>query len=593
MKKIKNIVLGLSLLGMTASCVESTLDKTPELAFSEDNAFANFQVTQTYAFGFYTIFPGFDLSVPNSEWDGDLMMHNNSNQGSSWIWGRQIIPTTSGIWDFSFVRRVNIMLQNLDASDMSEAEKNHWRAVGYFFRAYDYYDKIAAYGDVPWIDRVLTDDDELLYAPRTPRAEVAQHILDDLLFAEENIMEPGTNGIPSNSISSDVVRAMISRFGLFEGTWRKYHGLQGAEAFLRASADAGEVLIANNPTLHSNYNELFNSADLAGVPGVLLYKSYENGVLTHVLTSRHRNSAGNWDITKRGADSYLMKDGQTRWNSDLFETDRDPYAEFRNRDLRMLYTITPPFRVKPVSGNRLAWDYSDDPKDREYIDFMQGISDATQKQLPSRNHAGYILRVSPHFRDFNEGDPYNVSRTGYKLFKYYNRLHDIQNNDFNDAPIFRMGEVMVNYAEAKWELGEFDQTVADATINMLRERGEVAPMEISAVGAEFDPTRDPEVDPILWEIRRERGIELMAEGYRFNDLRRWKKMDYTNDPKLGRWIVGADVNNRIPIQGGAAEGYIQFFPGTPPAWEDYQYLYPVPSQEIALNPNLEQNPGWE
>ncbi|GAB3651702.1 RagB/SusD family nutrient uptake outer membrane protein [Echinicola sediminis] len=580
--------------GLTLSCVESTLDKTPELVFSEDNAFENFQVTQTYAFGFYTAFSGYnDLGVINSDWNADLMMNNNSNQGASWIWGRETIPTTSGIWNFSFVRRVNIMLKNLEASNMTEAEKNHWRAIGYFFRAYDYYDKIAAYGDVPWIDRVLTDDDELLYAPRTPRAEVAQHILDDLLFARDNIMEPGTNGIPSNSISSDVVRALISRFGLFEGTWRKYHGLSGSDTFLRASADAGAELIANNPSLHPNYNELFNSASLAGVPGILLHKSYEVGVLTHVLTSRHKNSAGNWDITKRGADSYLMKDGQTRWNSPLFETDRDPYAEFRNRDLRMLYTITPPFRVKPVPGNRLAWEYSDDAKDREYIDFMETISDEAQKVLPSRNHAGYILRVSPHFRDFNEGDPYNVSRTGYKLFKYYNRLHDIQNNDFNDAPVFRMGEVLVNYAEAKWELGEFDQSVADMTINKLRERGEVSPMTVSAIGPDFDPTRDAEIDPVLWEIRRERGIELMAEGFRFNDLRRWKKMDYTNDPKLGRWIKAADVNNRIPIQGGAAEGYIQFFPGTPPAWEDYQYLYPVPSEEIALNPNLEQNPGWE
>lgn len=593
MKLLKNITICFSLAAASFGCVESTLDKSPELAFSEENAFENFQVAQTYAFGFYEIFPGYDLGPVNNEFNGDLMMNNNNNQGSNWIWGREVIPTTYSTWNFSFVRRVNIMLRNLDSSNMSEAEKNHWRAVCYFFRAYDYYDKLAAYGDVPWIDRVLTDDDELLYAPRTPRAEVAQNMLEDLLFAEENIMEPGTNGIPSNTISSDVVRALISRFGLFEGTWRKYHNLQGADTFLRASADAGAELIANNPVLHPNYNELFNSAALDGVPGVLLFKSYENGVLTHVLTSRHKNSAGNWDITKKGADSYLMKDGQTRWNSDLFETDQDPYAEFRNRDLRMLYTITPPFRVKPVSGDRLGWNYSDDAKDREYIDFMESINDASQKQLPSRNHAGYILRVSPHFRDFNEGDPYNVSRTGYKLFKYYNRLHDIQNRDFNDAPIFRMGEVLVNYAEAKWELGEFDQSVADMTINKLRERGEVAPMTVSAIGPDFDPTRDPEIDPVLWEIRRERGIELMAEGFRFDDLRRWKKMDYTDVPKLGRWIKAADVNNRIPIQGGADEGYIQFFTGTPPAWEDYMYLFPVPSQEIALNPNLEQNTGWE
>ncbi|EAZ83061.1 RagB/SusD family nutrient uptake outer membrane protein [Algoriphagus machipongonensis] len=592
MNLIKNIGLGLSVALLTFSCIEATLDKKPELAFSEDNAFENFQVSQTYAYGFYTIFPGYNLGKVNSDWDADLMMQNNTSQGSSWIWGRQTIPTSSSIWDFSFVRRVNIMLDNLEESNMTEAEKNHWRATCYFFRAYDYYSKISAYGDVPWIDRVLTDEDELLYAPRSPREEVAGNMMDDLLFAVDNIFEPGTNGVGTNTISSDVVRALISRFGLFEGTWRKYHGLSGGDDFLRESVKASEQLITNNPTLHPNYNEVFNSESLDGVSGILLFQRYDNGILTHYLTSRHRNSAGNWDITKRGADSYLMQDGQTIWNSPNFETDKDPYAEFRGRDLRMLYTITPPFRVKPVSGDRLAWEHSDDPKDREYIDFMDGISVPNQKVLPSRNHAGYILRVSPHFRDFNEGDPYNVSRTGYKLFKYYNRLHDIQNNDYNDAPIFRMGEVLINYAEAKWELGEFNQSVADMTINKLRERGNVAPLMVGEITADFDPTRDPEVDPILWEIRRERGIELMAEGFRFDDLRRWKKMDYTNSPKLGRWIVGADVNNRIPIQGGAEEGYIQFFNGNPPAWEDYQYLYPVPSEEIALNPSLEQNPGW-
>jgi len=592
MNSLKNIALGFSITLLLVSCVEDTLDKTPELAFSEDNAFENFQVAQTYAFGFYTVFPGYAPGVVDQDLNADLMMINNNSQGSDWIWGRQTIPTSTDIWNFEFVRRANIMLDNLDESSMTEAEKNHWRSICYFFRAYDYYAKIAAYGDVPWIDRVLSDSDEALFAARTPREEVANNMMEDLQFAVDHIFEPGTNGVATNTISSDVVRALISRFGLFEGTWRKYHGLSGEEEFLRASATASEELIANNPDLHPNYNEVFNSESLDKIPGILLFKRYENGILTHVLTSRHRNSAGNWDITKRGADAYLMQDGKTIWNSTAFETDKDPYAEFRGRDLRMLYTITPPFRVKPVSGDRLAWQHTDDPKDREYIDLLEGISSQNQKALPSRNHAGYILRVSPHYRDFNEGDPYNVSRTGYKLFKYYNRLHDIQNNDYNDAPIFRMGEVLVNYAEAKWELGEFDQSVADLTINKLRERGNVAPMNVGSITADFDPTRDPEVDPILWEIRRERGIELMAEGFRFDDLRRWKKMDYTNDPKLGRWIKAAEVNNRIPIQGGAAEGYIQFFPGNPPAWEAYQYLYPVPSEEIALNPNLEQNPGW-
>lgn len=589
---IKQCLLIATIMFGGSACIDNTLDKNPELSFTEENAFENFQVTQNYALGFYTRFQGYNLSIANSDWDGDLMMNNSSAQGSDWVWGRVVPPATSSTWNFSFVRQVNIMLQNLENSSMTDREKNHWRAVGYFFRAYDYYEKIAAYGDVPWIDRVLTDQDELLFAPKTPRDQVANQMLEDLLFAEANILEPGTNSIVGNSISQDVVNALISRFGLFEGTWRKYHGLSDSDKFLRASADASEKLIANNPTLHPNYDEVFNSASLDGMPGVLLFKRYEVGLTTHILTSRHRNSAGNWDITKKGADMYLLQDGQTRWNSDLFETDKDPYAEFRNRDRRMLYTLVPPFRVKPVSGSRQAWDYSDDPKDREYIDLMETISNSAQKFLPSRNHAGFILRVSPHYRDFNEGDPYNVSRTGYNLFKYYSRLHDIQNIDFTDAPIFRMGEVLVNYAEAKWELGEFDQTVADMTINKLRERGMVSPMTISEITSDFDPTRDPEIDPILWEIRRERAIELMAEGFRFDDLRRWKKLNYVESPKLGRWIVASEVNNRIPIQDGASEGYIQFFPGTPPTVPSHYYLYPIPTEELALNSNLVQNPGW-
>src|SRR5690606_8789152 len=148
------------------------------------------------------------------------------------------------------------------------------------------------------------------------------------------------------------------------------------------------------------------------------------------------------------------------------------------------YTIVPPFRVRSVPSDRLAWEPTDDPKDREYIDLMANLSSDIQKSLPSRNWAGFILRVFAHYRDFLEGDPYNASRTGYNLFKYYNRLHDIQNVDFSDAPIFRMGEVLINHAEAKWELGEFDQTVADQTINKLRERGQVAPLQVGEIGVD-------------------------------------------------------------------------------------------------------------
>lgn len=593
MNYLKSYIIVIMLFIGTLGCTDDLLDKTPQLSFSEENAFENFEITQTYALGLYQIFPGYNLGVINSDWNSDLMMNNSTTMDSDWLWERVTVPTSSSLWNFSFIRRVNIMLRGIENSTMTPIQINHWKSVGYFFRSYDYFDKLKAYGDIPWIDKVVSDtDEELLFGARAPRDQVAQNMLDDLLFAEANILKPGTNNIVSNSIDVHIVRALISRFGLFEGTWRKYHGLPDAEKYLRASAEASAKLIADHPNLYPNYNELFNSPSLKGVPGILLYKQYEPNVLTHILTSRHRNSAGNWDITKRGADKYLLTDGQTRWNSPLFETDKDPYAEFRNRDRRMLYTIVPPFRVIRVAGDNFSWLHTDNPDDREYIDLFNQISTETQKNLPSRNWAGFVLRVSPHYRDFNEGDPYNVSRTGYNLFKYYNRLHDIQNIDFSDAPIFRMGEVLVNHAEVKWELGEFNQSVADQTINKLRARGKVAPMHVNQITADFDPTRDPSVDPLLWEIRRERAVELMAEGYRFDDLRRWKKLhEYGAEEKLGRWLVRSTVNNRIRVQNDAAEGYISIF-GPPPGVPMHYYLYPVPSDQIVLNPNIEQNPGW-
>ncbi|WP_346238323.1 RagB/SusD family nutrient uptake outer membrane protein [Niabella insulamsoli] len=576
-----------------SACVKSTLDKKPTLSFFEDNAFQTFDLAQTYSFGFYTAFDGYDLAHINNEWNADLVMNNSAAQGSNWIWNRMTIPTSDPLWNFATIRRVNIMLKNIDNSLMTEEEVNHWKSIGYFFRAFDYYAKIAAFGDVPWIDQVVTEQDEnLLFGERTPRDVVANNMLTDLLFAETHIMEPGTKGIVPNSVGVGAVRALISRFGLFEGTWRKYHGLGDANKFLQASADASKKLIDANPELHPNYDEVFNSESLAGVKGIILYKQYDQGVLTHVLTSRHKNSAGNWDVTKKGADSYLLQDGKTRWNSPLFTTDKNPYDEFRNRDRRMLYTIVPPFRVNKVSGNQLAFTYTSNPADREYIDLFASISDERHKSLPSRNWAGQVLNVSPHFRDFNEGVPFNVSRTGYFTFKYYNRFHDIQNQDFSDAPIFRMGEVLVNYAEAMFELGQFNQAVADLTINKLRARGAVAAMKVAEITAGFDPTRDPEVDPVLWEIRRERGVELMLEGFRFDDLRRWKKMSYASEEKLGRWIKKSDYGNKLKTQDNAAEGYIVNF-GKPPAFPDYYYLYPVPSNQIVLNPKIQQNPGWK
>lgn len=235
---------------------------------TEATAFKTNDNFKTYAWGLYEYFNGFPTDggyTPaniSSEYDTDNIIYANSGGESDYAYQLKKLPATSDSWSFTYIRRVNIMLQNIDGSSMSDVDKDHWRSVGYFFRALRYFDMMAAYGDVPWIDKVLDDTDtEELYCERTPRDEVAKHILEELQWAEEHIKEDGTG---TNTINVHVVRALISRFGLFEGTWRKYHGLNDSETYLKACANASEKLMNAYPSIMPNYDDLYNSEELVG-----------------------------------------------------------------------------------------------------------------------------------------------------------------------------------------------------------------------------------------------------------------------------------------------------------------------------------------
>ena len=593
MKYILKTIYTALLVVFFLSC-DDNLDKLPIDTLVEETTFTSNSSFETFAWGFYTRLGGYGTAIPETDVIGDLMVANTGNRDNNWLWQLITVPNVSNTYSGAYVtiRRTNFMLRNTDIPALSETESNHWKAVAKFFRANEYFRLLKLYGGVPLVgDEVLTDESPELFDPRASRDEIASYILDELLFAEANI-KADTN---DNTIDVSVVRALISRFGLFEGTWRKYHSLGDETKYLQASYNASSQLLNDHTSLIGNYDLVFNSESLDNAPGILLYRPYVAGEVTHILTSRHRNSAGRWDLTRKGVDKYLCTDGLNRWQSPLFDGEQDPYDEFRNRDKRLYYTVVPPFKVVTLGSNPNRtpnWEYDPDPRHREYLDLMAQLSDEGHKAGPTSNWAGSIVKQEPHFRRFNNGQGFNVSYTGYRLHKYYNNLNTgIQNRDFTDMPLFRMGEVMVNHAEAAYELGLFTQEVADATINKLRSRGGVASLDIGNIAN--DPTRDTDISAELWEIRRERAVELMAEGYRFEDIKRWKKfVEYGSQEKLGMYIVGSDFNNRLPIQNGAPVGYISPF-GVPPGVLDHYYLNPIPSNQIVLNPNLEQNLGWE
>jgi len=591
-KRIILYTLGLCLSGSMLSC-SNLLDLEPEGSLTENSTFSNYNNFISYAWQFYGTFPGYNGSAPNAEVNGDLFANANANATSDWLWQRVVVPSKSSDYSdpFTQIRSINILLDNIDqAKNLTEVEKKHIRSIGYFFKAYQYMDLLNKYGTAIWVEHAINDGDkEVLYGTPSTRDELATKIEGLLNYASENIK---VNGDGPNTINKNVVLALTVRFGLREGTWRKYHQLTQADKYLRLSADAGAKLMGANIPLFNDYDQLFNSESLAQVPEVLLYKQYEQNQITHSLASLARNSAGRWDLTKAAVDLYLMNDGQTRWSSPQFDGDKNPYDEFRNRDRRLYFTIPPPYKVE-AKHPTYTWTQTADVKDREYIDLMAQLSVDKRKTLPWMNWEGLILKQEPHFVDNNLGQPFSVSFTGYRFYKFSNKIQRIQNQDINDAPIFRMGEVLISYAEAKYELGELDQSLVDKTINPLRARGGVAALQLGSIPV--DPTRDASVAPALWEIRRERAVELMGEGFRFDDLRRWKKMDYAVALKRGRYITkGVDVpaNAPIPIENNQTQGYISYEGKTPGPFLPHYYLYPIPAAELVLNTNLKQNPDW-
>jgi hypothetical protein len=228
------------------------------------------------------------------------------------------------------------------------------------------------------------------------------------------------------------------------------------------------------------------------------------------------------------------------------------------------------------------------------MDMMKLLTTETGKYLPVRNFAGYLTGMSPHFRSFPNGQGFIASELGYYYWKYYNRHEDNMSLSAStqNYPVFRMGEIFVNYAEAMFESGRFEQSVADKTINKLRKRVDMPAMNVGDISADFDPNRDSSVEPLLWEIRRERRVELMGDGFRFDDLKRWKKGHYIDRRALGVRVKNSDYGNNLKILNDAEEGYVVYF-GEPAGWLDKYYLEPMPVQEQVLNPNLEQNPGWK
>ena len=640
---MKKLFISLAILaGMTFSgCNDSFLEKVPVTDLTEDNAFNSYDNFKAFMWPCYEMFTDNTIrtSLKNTAQDGNYKgdmtagyMEQKYESGYNDFAYQTVASVASGNgWNFSsFIRRINIMLSHIDGSSMTEAQKNHWRAMGYFFHSFWYMELIDRFGAVPWVDQVLQEDSPEVYGPRVDRKEVADKVLERLKWAEENIGD-FTSQDGDNTINQDCVRAALSRFALREGTWRKYHELGDYEKYLQECVRVSEKLMDAYPTLYmgtdgqpaAGYGEMWTTEDLEGIPGVIFYKSYVGTMNEHNMSYIEHTSSHHVEMNHNTVNLYLMKNGKPIMNSGSgYHGEKDMYAEFRDRDPRLYHTVIPPYKIISGKGDYPTWSFTNDPADREYIDIM-GLNTSCSnpgvgmKRLPGQNWSASIVPEIPRLGT----GAFVTCRSGYYVWKNWSNWEKSFNNgalNTSDKPIFKIEEVLLNEAEAKFELGAFDQGVADKTINKVRERAGVAKMVVAEIDANFDPNRGKyypknndngiEVDPVLWEIRRERIIELMGEGFGIYDVRRWRMAPwFINRPATGIWMskeAAASSNMTLynpstgysdGTSGSMTEGNIYLF-NDPlkegKGWLEKYYLYQIPTTEILLNPELEQNPGW-
>ena len=446
---------------------------------------------------------------------------------------------------------------------MNEEAIKHWTGIARFFRALEYNDLVKAFGDVPWYGKEMTETDPDLYKPRDSRVLVMDSVLADFKYAAENVrVIDGNDGL---TVNRNVVLALMSRVFLYHGTYFKYHAINATKAteYLQAAQwAANEVINSNKYSIGDNFRTVFNSLDLAGKKEIILYRSYQSGLLTHSLHS-YVNGEAQSGTSKDAIDAFLAKDGLPISLSPLYKGDKTFANVMTDRDQRLIETIVPELRL-----------------------------------------SGYAK---------------NYSTSGYSTRKFFNdALKDLPEGSSNlnttDAPAIRYGEVLLNYAEATAELGALTQADFDKSINKLRARPGIAMPALQVIGDQpavngvtyDDPDKDPTVPSLIWEIRRERRIELLFEGFRLDDLRRWKKLEYTtttnSDINRGAWIKKADYPNLkdVKIESDAAEGYIipAWKPETQRIFSDPKvYLSPLPLDQIKLysdiGATLSQNPGWQ
>ncbi len=581
------------LILLVAGC-EKELEQFPLSTTSRPAVFGSKDGLELYTNSFYSILPGRTTSL-------DAMSDYLAVKAvPTFIQENAYAPTLSSGWTWTDLRNLNYFIVNCNDPKVAPADRKHYLGIAKFFRAYFYFEKVKRFGNVPWVSKPLDVSDTLiLYGGRDNRTLVMDSVLADINYACENISV--TNDATRSTVTKYVAYALKSRICLFEGTFRKYHtelNLQGTASAWLANAEsaAKKVMDEGGYTISST-----------GGPG----KSYRTIFTNDAPVASEVMLSAISDLTLK-----VLNDANWYWTSGTYGDKASFIRTFINTYLNIDGT---PFTSNPDWPTML---FKDEVKNRD-LRLKQTIRLGDYKRIIG----GTAVAAPPVF---------SYTFTGYQPIKWTldDMYYDSERLNTNSITMFRFAEILLNYAEAKAELGTLTDDDWAKTIGVLRARGGITG-GLSTLPTVADPYLTANyfpgiTDPVILEVRRERGIELCLEGFRFADILRWKRGELMNMEWNGFYVpelvtpmdlnedgvndvafyqgtkpspaaagvtyvdvsatVGGKTNPQLLKNGTSGE--LTWMNNIKRKWEDKMYYYPIPATDLITNPNLGQNQGW-
>ena len=568
------------LLPLMTSC----LDLDPQDQLAETNLWKTPSEYKLFANQFYSWTRHFQSATQNDQrkpWHSDYMSDLMTSKENRNIYsnGTNTVPESDSNYGTAYqhIRRCNLLLKNA-AEFASPNDIAQYVGEAYFFRAYSYFDLLQFYGDAIITEKPLDTSSPELYVARNDRSEVADFIIHDLQEAIQLL--PAFKELSGYSrVSREAAQAFLSRVALYEGTWQENRGntARGTQLLDIAAKAAREVIdskafsiFAPESLGEKAQKYMFVLEDVRCTPDASLKKIDNHEYIFARCYDEVLDNIG-WNIsqsfllnacwvTRKMANMYLCQNGLPieygGTKNPQFKGYNQMDDEFQNRDNRMRYTMAKPHDAFWGNTNpRVNWTGDD-------ADLKNAL---TTNFIPTTG-------------------------TGYHNQKWATERKVDSGNEGYDFPIIRYAEVLLNYAEAVFERdGRISDEDLNRSLNLVRRRVNPDMPLLSNKLINDYPGMD-----MRTEIRRERTVELYNEGFRLDDLKRWKTAE-TEMPQdlLGIKWEGTEYQTtwaKCSYQRNA-EGCIVMETGR--QWKERNYLFPLPKDELQLNPNLKQNPGWE